>query len=844
MNYMVIELKDNWSLQMEGDSQIYQAMVPGTVQSDLLYNKRLPEPFYRENEKEYQWVDKENWLYTNSFQFDSLNHETSQIFLNFTGLDTYAEVYLNDNLILKADNFYRSWKIKVNSFLKDGENTLKIKFLSPIDMGLRKLEENGYPLPAVNDQSEVGGLGDKRVSVFTRKAPYHYGWDWGPRFVTMGIWRPVYLEFITDAEIQDVFIEQVELSETKASLNAHLGCAVYNEGTYKLEISNSQTGEVYASKTWDAEISENQIDLPFEIEDPQLWWPNGYGDQKLYEIKASLKKGNQKLQSTTHKIGLRNIKVVQNIDDQGKTFFFEVNGVPVFAKGTNYIPNDIFLPNVSEEKYRHIISSAVVANMNMIRVWGGGIYENDIFYELCDQYGLLVWQDFMFACSMYPGNDEFLENVNLEAVENVKRLCNHPSIALWCGNNEMDVAWCQWDENCGWGWKELYNEKQRNEIWQAYDTLFHQILPEVVKTYSPHTFYWPSSPMADYGKAAGYDTKSGDMHYWGVWHGGDPFEDFEKVIPRFMSEYGFQSFPESNTIHEFTLPQDWDIYSEVMLKHQRSPIGNQKIRDYMEMYYKVPDNFNDLLYVGQVLQGYGIAKAIDMHRINKPFCMGTLYWQLNDCWPGASWSSIDYYGNWKALHYKVREVFDKTRIAARQNEQEVALYVVNDDIALEHGVLQLNIYSFEGDNLYQENAQVDFSFDSSTLVSKLDLAVLTKDINLKASYLLADLYSEDELVNRTIHYFDLPKNLELPVNTLEYSIHEKSGSYVLHVKAMKLIKDLAIYIPGVKAHYSNNYFDLLPGEEKDIQINLSSKVNNVLEKGVVIHCLNNINNKY
>ncbi|MBN1117213.1 MAG: glycoside hydrolase family 2 protein [Bacteroidales bacterium] len=660
-----IFLNNDWTFKMEGEEQEYPARVPGTVQTDLLFNNKLPQPFYRDNEKEYQWIDKKNWIYTNKFFLDSNTLSSDEVFLKFHGLDTYAEVYLNNKKILYANNFYRSWRVNVRDELVAGENILVVKFSSPINIGLQKLEELGFPLPAVNDQSEVGGLGDKKVSVFTRKAPYHYGWDWGPRFVTMGIWRPVELQFSNMAEICDVYIQQNIVSVEAADLTTEISLSVFKKGNYQLQLVNNTTGNTI-NKNVSLTEGQNLEKIEFKILNPKLWWPRGYGGQNIYEFTVRLFKDDVLIDESKHKTGLRTIEVVREEDEYGKSFYFRVNGVPVFAKGANYIPNDNFLPVVTPVNYREVVKSAAEANMNMLRVWGGGIYENEIFYDICDELGLLVWQDFMFACSMYPGNDEFLENVRLEAVENVTRLRNHPSIALWCGNNEIDAAWCQWgDENCGWGWKKRFTKEQREYIWHSYDTLFHKILPEVVNKLCPETFYWPSSPVADWGKSASYENNSGDMHYWGVWHGGDPFEKFDKLIPRFMSEYGFQSFPEFKTINEFTLPDDWNIYSDVMMSHQRSPIGNQKIKEYMELYYKVPDDFKDMLYVGQLLQAYAIKKAIDIHRINKSNCMGSLYWQLNDCWPGASWSGIDYYGNWKALNYRVKDAFKPIKLGIR-----------------------------------------------------------------------------------------------------------------------------------------------------------------------------------
>jgi beta-mannosidase len=478
--------------------------------------------------------------------------------------------------------------------------------------------------------------------------------------------------------------------------------------------------------------------------------------------------------------------------------------------------------------------------MNMLRVWGGGIYEHDVFYELCDKYGILLWHDFMFACSMYPGNDEFLSNVKEEFIENIVRLRNHPSIALWCGNNEIDAAWCNESDDCGWRWKQQFTTAQRAEVWKAYDTIFHSILPEIIKAKDEMRFYWPSSPVADWGKTASYSTTSGDMHYWGVWHGSEPFEKFEEVKSRFMSEYGFQAFPEINTIKEFTLPQDWDIYSDVMLAHQRSPIGNQKIKEYLEMYYPLPDDFAKFLYVGQVLQAFGIKHAIDYHRINKPYCMGTLFWQLNDCWPGASWSSIDYYTNWKALQYKARDAYEPLRLAAIQKDKSIYIYVLNDIPEANSGALELSVIDFNGKILYSQKVDIKFSFDSSTKVYSIDLSKITPVIPLESSLLKAVLYVKDKEIDTELHYFVKPKFLKLPPSTLKYNLEKKANSYILRIEATNLEKDVAFYIPGLSVNFSDNYFDLLPGESKEVTIDLKTSANDVLKRGISIHTLNSV----
>ncbi|HRZ22178.1 MAG TPA: glycoside hydrolase family 2 protein, partial [Bacteroidales bacterium] len=602
------------------------ATVPGTVHTDLLVNKAIEDPFYRLNERQLQWIDKKDWEYRTAFVMDRTTLARENIDLVFQGLDTYAEVFLNEKQVLQADNMFRTWRISGKDYLKEGTNSLRIRFLSPVNEGLKKLQANGYPLPASNDQSETGGLGDQRVSPFVRKAPYHFGWDWGPRLVTSGIWRPICLEAWDEGRISDLNVRAIKIDPDHADLEVQFS-VVSGKGT-RLNARIYADSMLIHEEALNPMPGENPVRIPVSIQQPELWWPNGMGNQKIYRIRVIVGKGNEMADEAEITTGLRTLRLVQepDPDGSGKSFYFEVNGVPVFAKGANYIPNDVFLTRVTPDRYEYIVRSAAEARMNMLRVWGGGIYENDLFYDLCDRYGIMIWQDFMFACSMYPGDDAFLESVRLEATDNVKRLRNHPCIVLWCGNNEIETAWAEWDENRGWGWKQQYNHEQRSAIWKAYDTLFHRMLPAIVAEYDPAVPYWHSSPSAGFGQLAGYDTRSGDMHYWGVWHGLHPFSDFRTYRARFMSEYGFQSFPEFSSVKRYTLPEDYDIESEVMMSHQRSGIGNLRIRQYMEPDYKVPKDFEQFLYVGQLLQAEAIKMAIECHRSDMPYCMGTLYW--------------------------------------------------------------------------------------------------------------------------------------------------------------------------------------------------------------------------
>ncbi len=837
----VIDLNEGWTFQMKGDTAWLPAHVPGCVHTDLLSNNKIPDPFYRANEKALQWIDKEDWIYSCEFELDKEQIDHKQIDLVFEGLDTYAKVYLNDKPVLQADNMFRTWRTDITDLLMEGTNHLKIEFVSAITVGLEKLEALGYGLPAVNDQSENGGLGNKRVSIFTRKAPYHFGWDWGPRFVTSGIWRPVKLIMTDHAEILNTHFKQVYITREEANIDAVVEVKTPEAGNYRISIQSDNNSKTYISNAFDLEEGPNTLVLPFLIKDPKLWWPNGMGDQNLYKFKTLLSKNNTLTDSLSETIGIRSIELVRKPDTAGASFYFRVNGKAVFAKGANYIPNDNFLARVSDEKYESIISSAAEANMNMIRVWGGGIYENDIFYDLCDKYGLMVWQDFMFACSMYPGDHTFLENVRQEAIDNVKRLRNHASLALWCGNNEIDVAWCEGNTDCGWRWKEKYTKKQKKYIWHSYDTLFHNILPDVVEQYDGILEYWPSSPQADWGVHASYESTSGDRHFWGVWHGKLPFSAFYENVGRFMSEYGFQSFPSMPSIKKFTLPEDRDVLSDVMLSHQRSGRGNSLILKYMKDLYPVPKEFEKLLYLGQVLQAEGIKQAIHAHRANKPYCMGTLYWQLNDCWPAASWSSIDYYTSWKALHYFARKAYQPVILAFIPDDEKIIISVCSDSEQEQTVQLSYAIKNFKGEVLEEHTLDTELNPERSVIAATIDKKTMARNYNTKEIFLEARLADSKKVIARELYFADVPKNLHLPEVTLESTIQKSGDELSVELASDKLVRNVYLYFEGCNTQFSDNYFDLLPGEKTTVSCKISEEIK-VEEKELLIISLNDILN--
>lgn len=824
---MTKEINTNWFFKEINGSHTGAATVPGTIHTDLINNGIIEDPFYRTNEKQQQWIDKKDWEYSTVLNITPTEFEKNNIVLTFEGLDTYADVFLNDSLILQADNMFRTYEINIKPFVKVGDNNLKVLLHSPIKKGLELLAASPYPYPANNDQSKNGGLGDKKVSIFTRKAGYHYGWDWGPRLVTSGIWRPVILQAWNDIRINDVFIKQPKVTKDLAELIFDVELQVDEPFSGRVKITNQQTQAVYASSDFDFKTGVQKITLPFSIENPKLWWSKGLGNPDMYNFNVEVldSRGNHicKKEIAT---GLRSLKLIREKDDAGESFLFELNGVRVFIKGANYIPNDSFLPRVTKSDCQKVIDDAVDANMNMLRVWGGGVYEDDYFYQLCDENGLLVWQDFMFACSMYPGDENFLNSIKLEAIDNVKRLRNHPSIALWCGNNEINVAWHYYSDG-GWGWKKLYTQEQQQEIQKAYLDIFHDVLPGVVEKYTDGDDYWPSSPQAGYEpqKHAGYQNTSGDMHYWGVWHGKHPFEDFEKYKARFMSEYGFQSFPDFETVKKYTVHEDYNIESQVMASHQRSGIGNLRIKEYMGWDYNTPDDFEKFLYMGQVLQARALKMAVEAHRDAMPYCMGTLYWQINDCWPVASWSTTDYYHKWKAAHYAIKKAYEPVLLTVKAEDNSIVIRGISDLLKDINGTLKLLLLDFNGKEISSKSLQVSLLKNTSTKFYKLKKAELLGKADTKSVVLKVEFTADDGLSSSNLYYFEKPKDLKLEKPTIKTEIAENKGKISLKVTTNKLVKDLYINFPNQSVFLSDNYFDLLPDEIKWVELSSQKKLN-------------------
>lgn len=802
-------LDKGWEFSQAGSNEWMSARVPGTVHQDLLDHGRLPDPFYGMNEQKVQWVEKEDWLYRTVFTVTADQLKSDVAWLTFEGLDTYADVYLNGSLLLKADNMFVGHKLAVKDVLREGENRLMIRFRSPVEETAPQWDTDGFNYPADNDHSE------KRMSVYTRKAPYSYGWDWGIRLATSGIWRPVKLTFCNGAAIDDFFVCQQEVTEQVAKVDNQLEInnvtSTPKEAQVKVVYAYGEQADTL-TRTVVLQPGKNSLSMPAWIEKPHLWMPNGWGDPALYTFTATVSVDGKEVASREEAIGLRSIRVVMEDDKDGKSFYFEVNGKPMFAKGSNYIPGDALLPNMTGERYARLFEDIRAANMNMVRVWGGGIYEDDRFYEEADRNGILVWQDFIFACTTYPHDPTFLKRVSEEAVYNMRRLRNHASLAMWCGNNEI------YEGMRYWGWKDKYSPVVWKEMTEGYDVLFRQLLPELVAANDPGRFYMHGSPYeANWGRPESW--KIADSHNWGTWYGQKPFESLDTEIPRFMSEYGFQAFPEMKTIRMFASPEDYELESPVMNAHQKASIGNFLIKKTMALYYKVPEKFEDLIYAGLILQGQGMRHGIEAHRRHRPYCMGSLPWQLNDSWPVVSWSSIDYYGNWKAMHYQIRRAFAPVLVNAIKEGNNLSYYIMSDRLTDEELTLNLELMDFNG-KVYRKQ-KVDGLLPANT--SKLfyqepvEQALAGRDSATTFMHMVVKS-KKGEVLSDEIYYFAHPKDQLLPKTPLQWQVKQKKGYCEVTVKADKLARDIFIEVPVQGVRFSDNFFDLLPGQKKKVII--------------------------
>ena len=800
---IITALDSNWSFRTINSKTSHPATVPGNIYSDLIDNSIIEDPFIGDNEFKLQWVSDSTWIYQTRFDVSSTILNKENIDLNFEGLDTYAQVYLNDSLILSSNNAFRNYKVPVKDFVLLN-NSLSIKF-TPTHIK-EEIEKNklGYTLP-------------EGRRIFTRKAQFQYGWDWGPSLNTIGIWKGVSLNAWNDAKIEHVFLKKKSYTKDQAKITAKITLSDPPKESTLIVLS-------IAGKDFSLPIQagneKKEFDVPLTIDNPKFWWPHNLGEPYLYEVDIKLRKGAVVTDNVKVNHGVRNVSLISDDDQYGQSFYFMINGIPVYMKGANYIPQHSLQNRVTDAHYENLLQDVVDANMNMLRVWGGGIYENNIFYDLCDRKGILVWQDFMYACAMYPGDEPFLRNAEKEAEDQLLRLRNHPSIVLFCGNNENSEGWHRW------GWQNGKTKAQKDKIWADYLKLFDSILPNQVAKYTD-VDYWESSPK--YGRGNPKYQSEGDAHDWWVWHDAYPFEHFEDFVPRFMSEFGFQSFPSADVMKFINQSDDIQIDTKAIRSHQKHHRGFELIDLYIGRDYLIPDNDEDYIFLSQLVQARGMRIGIEAHRRAKPYNMGTLYWQLNDCWPGISWSSIDHFGNWKALHYEAKDAFENVLISFERHNDRVNVYIVNDLITSLDESLEMKLIDFDGNVLWSASKQIKVPSSSSNLVNSFSI-----DSGLTSKW--NQVLLQVNFGNSTSTYFFVkPKELALKNNEIEFDVEKVNEGYLISMSSISLQKGVMLSTTA-KGHFSDNYFDLYPNEIKQVLFKTeASSVGKLL-----FNCLNKV----
>jgi Beta-galactosidase/beta-glucuronidase len=796
-------LSGAWQLRQAGSNEWLAAQVPGGVHTDLMAAGRIADPFVGDEELRVQWVAEADWEYRRTFRVEAAVAAEKRTALVFDGLDTLAEVRLNGELLGSADNMFRTWRWDVTAKLRPGDNEIAVQFHSAVRRGaelnaLRALDRPKETLP--------GGP-------YLRKAPCHFGWDWGPKLPNVGIWQDVRIEGWSAARLEDVRIEQtVQVEPARARICARVQVERTDarpqaiEARLRVVHPNGRAQAVGAVIAAEASTAALELD----IADPELWWPNGLGDQPLYQLEVELTAGDRMLDSRSYQVGLRTLELRRRPDEWGESFTFVVNGVPVFAKGSNWIPADSFPARVTPERLEALLGAAAATNHNMIRIWGGGYYETEAFYDLCDRYGILVWQDFMFACSVYPLTDlEFLANLDAEVHEQVGRLRHRACLALWCGNNEMERGWTIW------GWSRPGNEDLR----AAYLRFFSETLPAWVAAQDSATPYWPSSPSSGRPLEEPIGGNRGDEHEWIVWHALAPFSAYGHETYRFVSEFGFESLPALATVAAFAPdPADWNLGSPLLDHHQRCPVGNARILYYMAQQFRMPKDFPSLVYLSQVLQAEAMRVGVEHWRRQRDRCSGALYWQLDDCWPVSSWASIDYFGRWKALQYATRRFYAPLLLSAEVEEDGVSLAVTNDRAAPWRGDVRWSLERLDGKIVASGFESVAADGLATTAVARVPVATSTQE--RRSLVLVSELLEADSRRALVVTPFVPDKQLALVRPAVETAVEGSDGRATVRLRSDTLARWVELSLDGTDVVFDDNYFDLPAGRDASVSFEL------------------------
>lgn len=791
-----IELNKNWTICQKGCNEKYEADVPAMVMQVLYENGKIPDPYIGENEWEVYEVLKNDFEFTKTFFIEQDICDADEVLLKFEGLDTIASIYLNDKLLSKTSDMHRTYCFDVKKYVHVGENKLCIEFRSAINYALEQHEKEPY----YKTSDTVNGFS------LVRKAHCNYGWDWGPKLPDIGIWRNVSLLAFQQARFDDIYIHQIH-EQGNVDLSLDIDIKRIKDSDLELEVCViDPQGKLIAKVN---ENAREQMNCKLSIDNPQLWWCNGFGKQPLYQVECTLKANGVILDKLSKRIGLRTLTVRREKDKWGESFEFQLNGISIFAMGANYIPEDCFYTRCNKQRSEKLLVQCVKANYNCIRVWGGGYFCDDYFYDLCDEYGLIVWQDLLFACGVYRLHEEFVENVIEETKDNIRRLRHHACIGLWCGNNELEWGWSGWDMGFG---NKLSDKAD-------YLKLFEWILPRTVKEVDPDRFYWLASPSSGGSFDDPNDQNRGDVHYWDVWHRLKHFTEYRKYYFRFCSEFGFQSFPALKTIDTFAKKEDKNIFSPVMENHQKNGGANGLILYYLSANFLYPSDFSTLVYVSQILQAEAIRYGVEHWRSNRGRCMGSLYWQVNDCWPVASWSSIDYFFRWKPLHYYAKKFYAPILLSALEDKGIVRFVISNETREEASTKVVWRLRDNQGNILEEYAHECIAPALEAVECSTADFTkVLENKNSSRTQYLEYILFKDDQEVSRGTLLFCRPKHFEFLNPEITYSVKEDDDSFIISLKTENYAKYLTIDVDGFDFVASENCFDISKGEEKILEI--------------------------
>lgn len=790
-------LNGTWQLSAGHRSlESVDMQIPGTVLSGLLAAGKIKDPFYRTNEDATRALFWKDYVFTRTFDVDEELLAQQHIVLVCEGLDTLAEISINGTFLAKTDNMHRTWKFQAKKLLHPGKNEIQIVFRSV----LRFIED--YPYEAHKKINYIP-CGSMKGNQLLRKAHSMFGWDWGPQTIDAGIFRDIYLQGYSHARIEDIRIHQQHAKNVSVQTSITLSESVPGQ---KLCVELSEDG---ADKPLQTKLCKTNADgvaaVDFVIENPKLWWPNDYGDQPLYIVRTTLlDEDGTSLESITRRIGLRTLTISQEKDEWGNEFAFCVNGVKIFTRGGNYIPDDCLYTRITEKKLDYILESCRRAHFNCVRVWGGGYYPSDAFYDLCDEKGLIVWQDLMYACNVYDVTDAFAENCRQETYDNVRRLCHHASLGLWCGNNEIESAWDHWGDF----------QKETPYLRADYIRLFEEVLPKAVQEADGETFYWHSSPSSGGCFDNPDDANRGDTHYWDVWHGQKPFTDYRKYFFRFCSEFGFQSFPCAKTVNSFTLEDDRNIFSRVMESHQKNDAANGKMLYYLSENLRYPKDLTHLLYASQVLQGMAIKYGVDHWRRNRGRCMGTLYWQINDDWPAPSWSSIDYFGRWKALHYMAQKFYAPHAVSMTLEDHRCHVYFSNESFETTEYSLTLSIRDLSGNVL--ETYETKGNSPAFSAIETAVVDICSWEDQKDDVFLEAVIHTKDQKVLKDVETLVPYKYLNLKNPVISTEAKETNDAFILHISSDCFAPFVALDFDDADVIFSDNFFHLTDKTVQDI----------------------------